>query len=141
MSILPPDNDDHTKPAEINVTPMVDIMLVLLVIFMVAAPLMHGHMKINLPQGGQKARATQDAITLLTLDAAGKLFFKKTHLEESALKATLKGAHQDPKKPVYVEADRSLPYGQVVALMHTLSQLGYKLALVTELKTKPTKRA
>lgn len=122
--------------ADINVTPMVDVMLVLLIIFMVAAPLMHSHIKVDLPTGGQTSRHLKKDATVLTLNADKTLFLGSDVLETDALQETLKKVHPDAQQPIYLKADKVLSYGYVVDFMDTVHRQGYRLALITEVKPR-----
>lgn len=120
--------------AEINVTPFVDVMLVLLVIFMVTAPLMTSAVEVDLPKT-QAAQATgQDEPLIVSLNAAGKIFLQETEMEPGALVPRLQAITQNkPEQRIFVRADKSLPYGQVMEVMGTLSAAGFsKVALVSE---------
>jgi len=120
--------------AEINVTPFVDVMLVLLVIFMVTAPLMTSAVEVDLPKT-QAAQATgQDEPLIVSLNAAGKVFLQETEMEVDALVPRLQAITQNkPEQRIFVRADKSLPYGRVMEVMGTLSAAGFaKVALVSE---------
>ncbi len=135
MGGLPFNTEGTFRPmAEINVTPMVDVMLVLLVIFMVAAPLMTGSVNVDLPKGTRAQRTLKDNPLILTMDLQKKLYLGKKKVEIAQLAEALSSSGKD--KRVYVKADRNLPYGEVMALMDTLQQLGYGLALLNETKPK-----
>lgn len=121
--------------AEINVTPFVDVMLVLLVIFMVTAPLMTSAVEVDLPKT-QAAQATgQDEPLIVSLNAAGKVFLQETEMEVDALVPRLQAITQNkPEQRIFVRADKSLPYGRVMEVMGTLSAAGFaKVALVSEM--------
>lgn len=121
--------------AEINVTPFVDVMLVLLVIFMVTAPLMTSAVEVDLPKT-QAAQATgQDEPLIVSLNAAGKVFLQETEMDVDALVPRLQAITQNkPEQRIFVRADKSLPYGRVMEVMGTLSAAGFaKVALVSEM--------
>jgi biopolymer transport protein TolR len=121
--------------AEINVTPFVDVMLVLLVIFMVTAPLMTSAVEVDLPKT-QAAQATgQDEPLIVSLNAVGKVFLQETEMEVDALVPRLQAITQNkPEQRIFVRADKSLPYGRVMEVMGTLSAAGFaKVALVSEM--------
>ena len=128
----------ESKPmADINVTPMVDVMLVLLVIFMVAAPLMTGSVPVDLPKGTRAQKSVKEAPLILTLDVQKKLYVGKKHVAKEQLADAL--GPLDKNKRVYLKADRRLSYGEVMTLMDDLQSLGYSLALLSETK-KPAAR-
>jgi biopolymer transport protein TolR len=123
--------------AEINVTPMVDVMLVLLIIFMVTAPLLNAGVPIELPDS--KAAAldqTPDEPVQVSLDSEGRLFIDDQQIPENNLAERLvviaaKGS--DPAGPqIYLRADRDIDYGRVMKVMGELNHAGLrKIALVT----------
>ncbi|MGL5784252.1 MAG: protein TolR [Alphaproteobacteria bacterium] len=120
--------------SEINVTPMVDVMLVLLVIFMVAAPLMTTGVPVDLPGSNAPALPEQKDPLMITLTQEGKLFLQETEVPSAALVARLKAiTGVNPDAPVYIRADQTLAYGQVMELMGLIRQGGYtKVALISE---------
>jgi biopolymer transport protein TolR len=105
--------------SDINMTPLVDVMLVLLVIFMVTAPLMSGAIKLNLPRAESVVpdAAVPDSITL-EVDAGGQVFMDAQALSADALAARLKLAASDnPDTEIQLRADSTVPYGRVVEIM------------------------
>ncbi len=121
--------------ADINVTPFVDVMLVLLVIFMVTAPLLTAAVNVDLPQT-QAAQATgQDEPLVVSINVQGKIFLQETELEPDALVARLRAiTGNKPDHRIFVRADKGLAYGQVMEVMGTISSAGFtKVALVAEL--------
>jgi biopolymer transport protein TolR len=122
--------------AEINVTPLVDVMLVLLIIFMVTAPLLTAGVPVTLPDSRAKALDQDQQPLTLSLDAAGKLFVDKDPVSEALLPDILAqaAAKGDPLKPqqVFLRADRKLDYGHVMHVMGELNRAGFnRVALVT----------
>jgi biopolymer transport protein TolR len=121
--------------AEINVTPLVDVMLVLLIIFMVTAPLLTAGVPVNLPDSRAKPLDQEQKPIQIALDADGRLFIDKEEVRDAdlprrldALRAT--GADQPPQ--VYLRADRALGYGRVMRVMGELNRAGLnRVALVT----------
>jgi len=121
--------------AEINVTPLVDVMLVLLIVFMVTAPLLTAGVNINLPKAQAKALHQQDNAPLeITLDANGHIYVGQTAVDDERLKAMLSAiAQENPDKRVYVRADHGLSYGKVMQVMGIASVAGFtKIALITD---------
>lgn len=120
--------------AEINITPLVDVMLVLLIIFMVTAPMLKAGVPIDLPDS--KAEALQekkDDITI-SMDAAGRLFLDDQELAPGELSDRLAGvARPGGEAPlVTLRADKGLDYGRVMAVMGELNAAGFKqISLVT----------
>ena len=126
--------------AEINVVPYIDVMLVLLIIFMVTAPMLMQGVQVDLPQAKTEPVESQDSEPLIvSIDARGQLFLNLGAQDDQILSlATVRqrvGAviRRSPDKPVLVWGDRAVPYGEVVALMATLQDAGAAaVGLVTE---------
>jgi biopolymer transport protein TolR len=124
------------KPmSEINVTPMVDVMLVLLIIFMVAAPLLTVGVPLELPKTRAQALPTEIEEPLtINLDAEGRVYIQQTEIdpEELVAKLTAIQAERDSDK-VFLRADRALDYGAVMRIMGALSAGGFRnIGLVTD---------
>lgn len=122
--------------AEINVTPLVDVMLVLLIIFMVTAPLLTAGVPVNLPDSRAKPLDQDKEPTEISLDADGRIFIAKEEVPADALPERLdaiaaESGEGDPPQ-VYLRADRALDYGQVMRVMGELNRAGLnRVALVT----------
>ncbi len=125
--------------SEINVTPLVDVMLVLLVIFMVTAPMMTTGVDVNLPQtkGGALDESTPPIIVSITGEAAIYVNDRRASLADLA--AILQAEHRTAGRPqVFLKADRAVPYGLVVQVMGALKAAGVeKLGMVTEPPAPP----
>lgn len=124
-----------TTMSEINVTPMVDVMLVLLIIFMVTAPLMQQGVEVDLPQTTAAPITDPDDKTiLLSIKKDKSIWIGKIEVAYDELEVKLtNNARIKEKKEVYLEADRSLPYGFVVDIMAILKRAGVEqLGMVTE---------
>ncbi|WP_299651053.1 protein TolR [Sphingomonas bacterium] len=119
--------------AEINVTPLVDVMLVLLIIFMVTAPLLTAGVPVNLPDSRAKPLEQDQKPVELSLDAAGKLFLDKEEVSEAALPARLEQLADRTERPqIFLRGDRSLDYGRVMRVMGELNRAGLnRVSLVT----------
>ena len=136
-----------TVMSSINVTPLVDVMLVLLIIFMVTAPLLTQGIKVNLPQAGAEPIADSSSLTplILSIDAQGGLYInvgddeEKPQDAESIVTRTRAVLNSQPTTMVLVKADRSVPYGNVVGAMVLLQQGGARnIGFVTDpLNTYP----
>ena len=125
----------HKVMSDINVTPLVDVMLVLLIVFMVTAPLLTAGININLPKAQAKALHQQDNAPLeITLDAKGNIFLGQTSVTTDRLKGMLTAiAQENPDKRIYIRADHRLSYGQVMGVMGLASASGFtKIALITD---------
>ncbi len=125
--------------AEINVTPMVDVMLVLLVIFMITAPLLTVGVPVDLPK--TKASALNEQEEPLTVTVNGKgIYLQESEIELSALAPRLVAiTGSNPEARIYVRGDKGIPYGQVMEVMGAISSGGFKkVALISELPTGDT---
>jgi biopolymer transport protein TolR len=121
--------------AEINVTPLVDVMLVLLIIFMVTAPLLTTGVPVNLPESRAKPLEQDQKPIQISVDDAGKIFVDDDEVPENALPDLLadRAAKAGATPPqVYLRADTSLDYGKVMRVMGELNRAGLnKVSLVT----------
>ena len=122
--------------SEINVTPFVDVMLVLLIIFMVTAPLLTAGIKINLPESSSVLKNEKKDPVTITIDSKGQIFLqKKKFTSEELIKklSLLKKQNKDLK--IYLKGDKKLNYGEIMNLMSLMNKSGFKkVALVTKLK-------
>ena len=115
--------------AEINVTPLVDVMLVLLIIFMVTAPLLTAGVPIDLPENRAKAVDQQQKPVQISMDAQGQIFIDDAAVTAAELPARLEqvAANKDAEgKPpqVFLRADRAIDYGQVMTVLGELNRAG-----------------
>jgi biopolymer transport protein TolR len=130
----------HRPMAEINVVPYIDVMLVLLVIFMVTAPMLMQGVKVELPEAASDPVENQDPEPLIvSINASGELFLNLGADQEQKLSlATIKQRvsvviRRSPEKPVMVWGDRNVAYGDVVILMTVLQEAGAPhVGLVTD---------
>ena len=120
--------------SEINVTPMVDVMLVLLVIFMVTAPMMQQGIDIDLPQTTTQPLRRKDDPLILTVRKDGSLLLGRTEVESGELLAKLEALYEARgNKDLYLRADRDAAYGTVVKAMAVAREAGtQQLGVVTE---------
>jgi biopolymer transport protein TolR len=125
---------DRRMMAEINVTPLVDVMLVLLIIFMVTAPMLTQGVDVNLPQANAKAMRSDEERLVITVDANSRIFVGKQPLEFNRLSKALRAiAERRKDRLVYFRADRAVPYGFVVKVIAEVRNAGIeKLGMVTE---------
>ena len=136
MSFGVSDNDDDVM-SEINMTPLVDVMLVLLIIFMVTAPLLTAGVPVNLPDSRAKALDQDKEPIQISIDEQGRLFLDKDEIGESdlpgkleAIAAKTPAGGQPPQ--VYLRADKAQNYGRVMGVMGELNRAGLnRVALVT----------
>ena len=128
----------HGIMSEINVTPMVDVMLVLLIIFMVSAPLLTVGVPLDLPQTQAKSLEQDKTPLQLSVDIKGKIFINDTEVSMAELIPKLKAiteARGGMEERIYMRADKKADYGTVAKVMGQLSGAGFKrLALVTEVE-------
>jgi biopolymer transport protein TolR len=122
--------------AEINVTPLVDVMLVLLIIFMVTAPLLTAGVPVNLPDSRAKPLDQDQKPIEISVDAQGRIFIAKDEVRENAFSARLAAiaaaAPADQPPQVFLRADTALDYGRVMRVMGELNRAGLnRVALVT----------
>jgi biopolymer transport protein TolR len=121
--------------SEINVTPLVDVMLVLLIIFMISAPLLTVGVPVDLPKTEAGAMDEQSEPLSLTVRADGRIFIQNAETSFGALSDALKvmGAGGGYNRPVYVRADGKAPYEKVAQVMAALSTSGFtKIGLITD---------
>ena len=135
---LPPSGeageDRYAPLAEINVTPMVDVMLVLLVIFMVTAPLLTVGVPLDLPKTKAAALTEQKPPVVLSLNREGEVFIGDERIEPGDLEGRLFGlAAEDPTRIVYVRGDRTITHGQLMDALSIVNRAGFaKVSLVAE---------
>uniref|UniRef100_UPI001356A4B6 protein TolR n=1 Tax=Roseomonas sp. 18066 TaxID=2681412 RepID=UPI001356A4B6 len=124
--------------AEINVTPLVDVMLVLLIIFMVAAPMMTSGVPIDLPKAQASALNQETEPLTISVNAEGRIFLQETEVPIEGLVAQLQAIMREqrpgaPERRIFVRGDRGINYGRVMELMGTVSAAGFtKVALLAE---------
>jgi biopolymer transport protein TolR len=125
---------DRPVMSQINVTPFVDVMLVLLVIFMITAPMMQQGMQVNLPKTEAKAMDVKDEPTIVTVDKSGRAFLDKVEVPQGQLKSKLTALFATKtKKEVFLKADRDVPYGDVIRTMAEIKGAGVeRLGMLTE---------
>ena len=125
---------DNRPMAEINVTPLVDVMLVLLIIFMVTAPMMQTGIDVNLPRVKAKSVDVTEEKLVLTINGAKEIFLNKTRMPLLDLAVKLEYIFASRiDREVYLRADRNVPYGFVVEVMAEVRKAGVdKLGMITE---------
>lgn len=127
----------RTPPmSEINVTPMVDVMLVLLIVFMVTAPLLTVGVQVDLPKTKASVILGEDEPLAITIDAEGQLYLQETEIELEGLIPRLAAiTSNNPDVRLFVRGDASINYGRVMEVMGMINAAGYKkVALVTKQK-------
>ena len=121
--------------ADINVTPLVDVMLVLLIVFMVTAPLLTVAVPVDLPKTNAKSIKQEKEPLVISIDSSGGVYLQDTRSELDQLVTKLQavtGANPDAR--IFVRGDKGVPYGRIMQVMGTVAAAGYnKVALVAEL--------
>jgi biopolymer transport protein TolR len=128
--------------SDINITPMVDVMLVLLIIFMVTAPLLTAGVPVDLPKARAKLLSQQDKEPLtISIDKAGKIFLQETEVNVEELVPRLTAiAKNGYDQRIFVRGDKSVDYGAVMSVMGELNTAGFRrIGLVTEPPREPAK--
>ncbi len=125
--------------SDINVTPFVDVMLVLLIVFMVSAPLLTVGVPIDLPQSQAKALPQDNVPLTISVNTDGKLFLQNEPVAiddlVTKLKAIIDARHGNSDETIYVRGDRKVDYGTMMRIMGRISGAGYhKVALVTNVE-------
>ncbi|MFJ6328071.1 MULTISPECIES: protein TolR [unclassified Rhizobium] len=123
--------------SEINVTPLVDVMLVLLIIFMVAAPMMTSGVPIDLPQTQAGALNAQTQPITISIKADGQVFLQETQINVTEIAAKLQAiATTGYNERIFVRGDGKAPYGVIADVMSRIQEAGYKnIGLVTQQQT------
>jgi biopolymer transport protein TolR len=126
--------DDGRPMAEINVTPLVDVMLVLLIIFMVTAPMLQMGIDVNLPRVKAKSVDVAEEKLVLTINGAKEIFLNKSRITLADLGKKLEYIFAARiEREVYLRADRNVPYGFVVEVMAEVRKAGVdKLGMITQ---------
>lgn len=115
------------RMSEINITPMVDVMLVLLVIFMVTSPMITAGVNIDLPETSASASRTDEKPLEISVDKAGNVFIAAEQVEMAQLPAKLLAIGIDnPDKLVYLRGDKDVPYGRFAEVMGEVNAAGFK---------------
>ena len=134
MEIGSRNTGDRSAMSQINVTPLVYVMLVLLIIFMVTAPMMQQGVQVNLPKAETKALTAQETTVIVSLERSGKVSINSAPIAADELRTKLSGMFASKsKKEVFLKADQDVPYGEVVKVMAEIRGAGIeRLGMVTE---------
>ncbi len=134
MEIGSRDSRDRGTMSQINVTPLVDVMLVLLVIFMVTAPMMQQGVQVNLPKAETKALTAPEESVVVSIEKSGGVFINSAQIPAGELRAKLSEMFATrSKKEVFLKADKDVTYGEVVKAMAEIKGAGIeRLGMVTE---------
>ncbi|MEX3815289.1 ExbD/TolR family protein [Paraburkholderia sp. BR13439] len=131
-------DDDDGLMNEINMTPLVDVMLVLVIVFMVTIPVIRHAVKIDLPHASSQKEDTKPAQVTVSIDADGNVLWDSTKVDDAALAAKIAAAAQaSPQPELHLDADRKVPYEKVAQLMSAAQAGGLtKIGFVTQPKAK-----
>jgi biopolymer transport protein TolR len=124
--------------SEINVTPMVDVMLVLLIIFMVTSPMLVAGVEVDLPETKSSPISGQDTPLVISIKKEGDIFITETKTPFSELATKLKNITKEKKDTrIFVKGDKNVPYGKIVETMAEIHNAGFtKVALISDIKHK-----
>ena len=124
----------RTTLAEINVTPLVDVMLVLLIIFMITAPMLQHELDVNLPVATGTPQVNAEDRVILTVNKQGNIYLDQTAYTLDTLRPKLQALYQTRRnKDIFLRADADVPYGKVVQVMDEVKKAGIlKLGLITQ---------
>ncbi|WP_298214632.1 protein TolR [Acidocella sp.] len=120
--------------AEINVTPLVDVMLVLLIIFMITAPMITSSVQVNLPQANAKPTNADSKPITITVDSKGNVYLNNSQIQLSNLVSTLQQASQNnPEQRIFIRGDKDVDYGTMLQVMADVVQGGFtKVSLLAQ---------
>lgn len=138
MAFITPKGTTQTSLSEINVTPLVDVVLVLLVIFMLTAPILQSGIEVNLPKT-RTVRVVKSEKVVITIDKAQNLYIGNDPVNIHALGSTVQQKlNGDMNTPVYIRADQAVPFGTFATVMDALKQSNVtNVSIVTQpLRTK-----
>ena len=129
--------------SEINVTPLVDVMLVLLIVFMVTAPLLTVGVPVDLPKTVANRIVGQDEPLVITVDKKGRLYLQDTKIERDKLLPRLAAITKNVKDTrIFLRGDEAIAYGQIMSVMGALNQAGFnRVALITKAQGAKTRRS
>jgi biopolymer transport protein TolR len=125
---------DSKLKSEINITPLVDVMLVLLIVFMIAAPLLSVGVPVNLPKTEAKSLSSQKDPLTVTIDSNGKVFIQEKEIAFDQLATKLNAISENGyKEKIYIRGDRSADYGKILKVMARINTAGFEnIGLVTD---------
>ena len=128
------DNDAGRPMAQINMIPLIDVMLVLLIIFMVTAPLLTHSIKINLPRATTRVNIEKPETVTLSIDVSGNLFWDNSRIDDAQLAANLAGAVRcNPQPELHLRAEKTTQYQRLAEVMSAAQNAGViKIGFITE---------
>ncbi len=127
-------DDDDSPMSEINMTPLVDVMLVLLIIFMITVPVLTHSVQVDLPRADNQPTEMKPETITLAVDAEGQIYWNETTIEPEALERRLADeARKNPQPEIHIRGDRTADYEHVIRVMAASQRAGIqKLGFVTE---------
>ena len=128
-------NSRHNLVAEINVTPLVDVMLVLLIIFMVTAPMMTQGVDVDLPETTSKALKQKENPMVISINKQGEISLNRFNVSQKVLKQQLmeQAKNSGTDRSIFLRADKSVPYGLVISIMADVKEVGFeKIGMITK---------
>ena len=127
-------DDDNEMMSEINMTPLVDVMLVLLIIFIITVPVLTHSVQLDLPRAPNKENVVKPKTVTISITADGQVYWDKTVVDETALTERLKQlSQQDPQPEIQIHGDRKAEYDHVIKAMAAAQRAGImKLGFVTD---------
>jgi biopolymer transport protein TolR len=130
--------ENHEMMSRINVTPLVDVMLVLLIIFMITSPMMIAGVSVDLPETSASPVTAQEEPLSVTVDKKGRIYIQDTKIARKELADKLIAITKNNKKlRIYVRGDKNISYGHVMDVMGIINAAGFnKVALITDLETQ-----
>lgn len=130
------EGDDDEVMSEINMTPLVDVMLVLLIIFIITIPVINHAVKIDLPRATNQPNDTKPQSINVSIDAQGKVFWNQAEVDQAALESNIAAAaQQQPQPELHLRADRDVRYERVAEVMAAAQHGGLgKIGFITEPK-------
>ena len=130
------DSDDDEVMSEINMTPLVDVMLVLLIIFIITIPVINHAVKIDLPRATNTPNDPKPQSINLSIDASGKVFWNQVEVDQATLESNIAlAAQQQPQPELHLRADREVRYERVAEVMAAAQHGGLgKIGFITEPK-------
>jgi biopolymer transport protein ExbD len=131
------DEDDFGETHEINVTPFIDVMLVLLIIFMVAAPLSTVDLPIDLPTSSATPQKKPDKPTYVSIKADLAVAIGETPVKRTELVHSLNAADSNKERRIFLRADRLVPYGEMMDVLELLRHGGYTKVALVALEGRP----
>ncbi len=141
MAFTTPQGRTATSLSDINVTPLVDVMLVLLIIFMVTAPILQTGIDVQLPETRAVAETTQNERVVVTISREGFLYYGSQQIYLDAIGDHLKKDIKGPKEEIFLRADKDVKWASIVAVVDKIRAAGFnQIKLVTKPYVEPRKR-